>query len=932
MDRLKNQQHGTEHSPATDATTVKVEVQQQQQGTATPPDGNGSHQSSGDCAPHSPHAPPSFKTGEVCLTEIGPGGMYVPCTVTASSCIRGAWTYTIINEVTGETYAVPSTKLHKFRRPELRQQDPELMQQGPWRQHDAAQGQHHAAGHQPPLPEGCPPWHGGQMMDSGARAASNSGTAHHYGHRNGHEPYAHDTQMEPNRPLTYTPQGGYDQRPYAPPWDPNAHMGGHTPPNGRYPQPHAHQWDHAPQRDLGRPLPRTSSGHEQQHHTPQAYTPQGYEQHPYANRRDPGRPHAPEADPSRLYTPLNWHPHQQHPPQGPHTPNTTQSGHLPLPYGSHMGHQPYNQLRQDHHISRQNKEPATDQQSHGRDDQMTIFQRTQAAHRRMEPPGATMAQKEIRDIESYMPKYDVSSGGGGMAEKLTVIQRIMQWIIKHMNTYGISRYQSVLADDASAFTLIAAIMFESKDSSDAASKMNSTFHSNWFENDHVDMMDDLVNDVNHRISQGFSRNAEFITGRMTRREAILVMCDQHLLGEHWWRHFWGARDPPSITPLSVLFTFVSLSDVGNEENAIDMIKNLKGSGQIPQNPCVLLAQAKALHMRQQDPQMDSDRGALAKMFLNEPRLSGKNKALDCTRADVLQAVFDHMLPEGVGATLNDFFNRPQAGFGGASINTKNNVTWEEVESALTGLMARWSEHQQMLKHQQRVNQRTPYARPAIAAPAQPPFRPYSRNPGTPHVHAIHKPDTITANGNIPEAATGNCAGCGGQKHSWPYSCWVSGTLPTTGPTALSDCKPPRQLQELDALFRENRFRSRQNPPIPPLTMVEWNKTVSDKSGSCENRNGVVIHRQPIDLDRVRKYWDQAYKGQNDALMNKADSLNAAVLSLANKVLLTTLGDDSLAEEPPHAQLHAVDAACRYSTCPAFGRYGAHGKVLLYLDV
>jgi hypothetical protein len=48
-------------------------------------------------------------------------------------------------------------------------------------------------------------------------------------------------------------------------------------------------------------------------------------------------------------------------------------------------------------------------------------------------------------------------------------------------------------------------------------------------------------------------------------------------------------------------TLVSLSEVGNEENAIDMIKNLKGIGQIPHNPSVLLAQAKSLHMRQQDP-------------------------------------------------------------------------------------------------------------------------------------------------------------------------------------------------------------------------------------------------------------------------------------------------------------------------------------------
>ena len=175
-----------------------------------------------------------------------------------------------------------------------------------------------------------------------------------------------------------------------------------------------------------------------------------------------------------------------------------------------------------------------------------------------------------------MPKYDVT-GNGGMAEKLVVTQRIMQWVINHMDTYGISEIRSVLADDKSAFTLIASKMFESMDGADAASKMNSTFHSNWFANDNVDMMEDLVSEVNHRITTR-RLNASYMKCRMTRKEAILVMCDRPLLGEHWWNHFWGNRDPTSITPLSVLLTFVSLCDVGNEENAIDMIKNLAGSG------------------------------------------------------------------------------------------------------------------------------------------------------------------------------------------------------------------------------------------------------------------------------------------------------------------------------------------------------------------
>lgn len=80
-----------------------------------------------------------------------------------------------------------------------------------------------------------------------------------------------------------------------------------------------------------------------------------------------------------------------------------------------MGHQPYNQLRQDQHMSRQNTEPAALQQPHGRDEEMARFQRTQTTHRRLPPPVATMTQKEIRDIERDMPKYDVASGWGGMA-------------------------------------------------------------------------------------------------------------------------------------------------------------------------------------------------------------------------------------------------------------------------------------------------------------------------------------------------------------------------------------------------------------------------------------------------------------------------------------------------------------------------------------
>jgi len=46
---------------------------------------------------------------------------------------------------------------------------------------------------------------------------------------------------------------------------------------------------------------------------------------------------------------------------------------------------------------------------------MARFQRTQTTHRRLPPPVATMTQKEIRDIERDMPKYDVASGWGGMA-------------------------------------------------------------------------------------------------------------------------------------------------------------------------------------------------------------------------------------------------------------------------------------------------------------------------------------------------------------------------------------------------------------------------------------------------------------------------------------------------------------------------------------
>jgi hypothetical protein len=106
------------------------------------------------------------------------------------------------------------------------------------------------------------------------------------------------------------------------------------------------------------------------------------------------------------------------------------------------------------------------------------------------------------------------------------------------------------------------------------------------------------------------------------------------------------------------------------------------------------------------------------MFSNEPRLKAQNKALDCTRAEVLQAMFDHMLPKAVGDTLNDFFNMPQASFRGASISTKNNTTWEEAESALTGLMARWAEHQQEMEHRERVNQRTPGRQPTAATPAR----------------------------------------------------------------------------------------------------------------------------------------------------------------------------------------------------------------------
>jgi hypothetical protein len=70
LDRFKSPRNYVEQSPITHATTVKVAIQQQQQGIATPPHGSSSYQSSGDCAPHTPQPPPYFETGdEVCLME-----------------------------------------------------------------------------------------------------------------------------------------------------------------------------------------------------------------------------------------------------------------------------------------------------------------------------------------------------------------------------------------------------------------------------------------------------------------------------------------------------------------------------------------------------------------------------------------------------------------------------------------------------------------------------------------------------------------------------------------------------------------------------------------------------------------------------------------------------------------------------------------------
>ena len=180
--------------------------------------------------------------------------------------------------------------------------------------------------------------------------------------------------------------------------------------------------------------------------------------------------------------------------------------------------------------------------------------------------------------------------------------------------------------------------------------------------------------------------------------------------------FWGKSDPSTVSPLATLLTVISLSDVGNEENAADMIRSMKGSGHIPPqilpNPCVLLAQAKALFIRQQDPQIDSDRGALSRMFLNEPRLDAQNKALACTKSEVMQKCC--MLPRPVGETRHEYHNTPASGFRGASICTKSNTTWEEVERTRIGLMGRWAEQQQETAMRERIN-RTPVGRQPTAA-------------------------------------------------------------------------------------------------------------------------------------------------------------------------------------------------------------------------
>ena len=190
-----------------------------------------------------------------------------------------------------------------------------------------------------------------------------------------------------------------------------------------------------------------------------------------------------------------------------------------------------------------------------------------------------------------MPKYNVASGRG-MADKMTA----MQWVINHMNTYELSGVQSVLASDRATYTLIASKMFETGDNADSAAKMTSTYYTNWFQNDQVTIMDSLADDVNRRISRYFPK-IPYVSTRTTRREAILVMiCDQAVLGDYWWTHIWGRRDQSAVSPLAALLTYVSLGDVGNEENASDMILKLKESGQIPDSHCVLLAQAKALYM------------------------------------------------------------------------------------------------------------------------------------------------------------------------------------------------------------------------------------------------------------------------------------------------------------------------------------------------
>jgi len=147
-------------------------------------------------------------------------------------------------------------------------------------------------------------------------------------------------------------------------------------------------------------------------------------------------------------------------------------------------------------------------------------------------PSFMMSQKEIRDIEKDMPKYNFASGSVGMTEKMTVIQRIMQWVINHLNAYGLSGVQSVLADDMKAFTLIAAKMFEAADNADSATKMNSMLYSDWFQNDQVDIMENLVDDINHIISM-YSLNTPYMKSRTTRRESIMIMCNQALLGDYW---------------------------------------------------------------------------------------------------------------------------------------------------------------------------------------------------------------------------------------------------------------------------------------------------------------------------------------------------------------------------------------------------------------